>query len=165
MTNLVLFSSANEKGNTAKLVEQVTKVCSCEVINLDKLFISPYNYQNDYPEDDFYNLVDKMLEADTIVFASPVYWSAPTAHMKNFIDRLTELLDVAELKVKARALENKTAMVLTTSASNYVSPVFYDFFKALFDYFHIQFKACIHANGSDLQLSTASLALFSTKQQ
>jgi multimeric flavodoxin WrbA len=164
MKNLVLFSSANESGNTATLLAQVMVDNNCEIVNLDKLVILPYNYQNQYPADDFYPLVDKMLAAKTLVFASPVYWSAPTAQMKNFVDRLTELLDVGELKAKARAFENKPALVLTTSASERVSPVFYGFFNELFRYFKMNFKACLHANSSDsLKTNQHELSFFTAQ--
>ena len=53
MTKLVLFSSANKQGNTAQLIEEVAKHHSLEVIDIDALTITPYNYQNNYPTDDF----------------------------------------------------------------------------------------------------------------
>lgn len=42
-------------------------------------------------------LLDRMLEADTIVLASPIYWSGPSAQLKAFIDRWTCVPD-AEMK-------------------------------------------------------------------
>ena len=32
-------------------------------------------------------LIDRMLEADTIVLASPIYWGGPSAQLKAFLDR------------------------------------------------------------------------------
>ena len=32
-------------------------------------------------------LIDRMLEADTIVVASPIYWGGPSAQLKAFLDR------------------------------------------------------------------------------
>jgi multimeric flavodoxin WrbA len=142
---LILFSSANKQGNTAKTINAVNSTHRSEIIDIDQLKITPYNYQNDYPSDDFYPLVDKMLAADNIVFASPVYWYTVTAPMKALIDRLTELLDVAELKPKARALENKRGFVVASSGKTEICPIFHGLFKGLFNYFNMEFAATLHA--------------------
>lgn len=145
MKTLILFSSANKQGNTAKTIEHVIQYHSSEIVDIDRLTITPYNYQNSYPVDDFYPLVDKILAADNIVFASPVYWYSVTAPMKALIDRLTELLDVANLKPKARALENKRGFLLTSSGKAQICPVFLGLFQGLFEYFNIEFCATLHA--------------------
>ena len=53
-----------------------------------------------------------------------MYWHAPTAPIKQLIDRITELTDVPTLKLKARAFANKKAFVLTTSESDELCPIF-----------------------------------------
>ena len=149
MKTLILFSSANKQGNTAKTIDAVNRSHESEIIDIDELVITPYNYQNDYPADDFYQLVDKMLAADNIVFASPVYWYTVTAPMKALIDRLTELLDVAELKPKARALEHKRGFLVTSSGKAQICPIFLGLFHGLFDYFNMEFTATLHAACND----------------
>ena len=54
MSSVVLFSSANKQGNTAQVVQALAQQVSLKVINLDELSITPYNYANQYPQDDFY---------------------------------------------------------------------------------------------------------------
>ena len=159
MTKLVLFSSANKQGNTAQLIEEVAKHHSLEVIDIDALTITPYNYQNNYPTDDFYPLVEKILAADKLIFASPVYWHAPTASIKALIDRITELTDVKRLKPKARSLAHKPAFVLATSASDALCPIFNGFFEKVFNYFDIQYSAHLHANcreGFNIEINALS---------
>lgn len=164
MQTLILFSSANKQGNTAKTIDAVKNNHSSEIIDIDQLNITPYNYQNDYPADDFYPLVDKMLAADNIVFASPVYWYTVTAPMKALIDRLTELLDVADLKPKARALEAKRGFVLTSSGKTQICPVFHGLFIGLFDYFNMAFVATLHAACHDgYSLAEEDLQQFTDK--
>lgn len=161
MKKLVLFSSANKQGNTAKLIEQVAKHHQLDVIDIDSLQISPYNYQNEYPEDDFYALVERILAADKLIFASPVYWHAPTAPVKQLIDRITELTDVPTLKPKARAFANKKAFVLATSASDELCPIFDGFFAKVFNYFDIQYTAKLHVScRDDFSLDNTVLAQF-----
>ena len=40
-------------------------------------------------EDDMRKLYDKILEADALIIATPIYWFSPSGVVKNFIDRLT----------------------------------------------------------------------------
>lgn len=145
MKTLVLFSSANKQGNTAQLVSEVSQHHHAEVVDIDFLNITPYNYNNDYPADDFYPLVEKMLAAEHLVFASPVYWHAVTAPMKSLIDRMTELLDVAELKPKARQLEGKRSYVMASSASPEICPIYHGFFQNVFKYFNMELSGTLHA--------------------
>lgn len=161
MTKLVLFSSANKKGNTAQLVEQVAKHHNLEVIDIDALTITPYNYQNNYPKDDFYPLVEKILAADKLIFASPVYWHTPTAPIKALIDRITELTDVKALKVKARAFAHKPVFVLATSASDELCPIFNGFFEKVFNYFDMNYLAHLHVScRNGFNLNENELAAF-----
>ena len=146
MKTLVLFSSANPQGNTAQVVERVAQHVDTEIINIDELSISAYNYENQYPNDDFYPLVEKILQADNVIFASPIYWHAPTAPMKAFIDRITELTDVAALKTKARSLASKRAFVLTSSANTEICSVFEQMFSKIFSYFSMQYAGKLHAD-------------------
>lgn len=146
MKTLVLFSSANHQGNTAQVIERVSQHIDMEIINIDQLSISAYNYENQYPNDDFYPLVEKILQTNNVIFASPVYWHAPTAAMKAFIDRITELTGVAALKPKARALASKRAFVLTSSANAVICPVFDQMFSKIFGYFNMQYAGKLHAD-------------------
>ena len=41
------------------------------------------------PKDDMDGLYDKIAHSDVLLFATPVYWYAPTAIMKAFIDRFS----------------------------------------------------------------------------
>ena len=97
-STIALFSSARPNGNIGKLLQQIKLQWPMEIIDLESLTISPYNYENKYQTDDFYALIDKILQCENIVFVSPVYWSGVTYLMKNFIDRLCELLDEPHLK-------------------------------------------------------------------
>jgi len=149
MKKLVLFSSANKQGNTAKLVASLVDHPSTQVVDLDELTITPYNYDNHYPEDDFYPLVEKILTAECVIFASPVYWYAPTATIKVLVDRITELTDVQELKPKARALADKKAYLLATSVHETLFPIFECFFGGVFRYFDMDYRGHLHLNCRD----------------
>ncbi|NVD07715.1 NAD(P)H-dependent oxidoreductase [Vibrio sp. JPW-9-11-11] len=145
MKTIVLFSSANKEGNTAQAVASVEANHEFELIDIDDMTITPYNYGNQYPDDDFHPLIERLLDADNLVFASPVYWYSVTAPMKAFIDRLTELLDVKHLRPTARALATKRGFLIASSGSAELCPTFHGLFSGLFAYFDIPFVATLHA--------------------
>ncbi len=62
-------------------------------------------------EDDMRVLYDKVLEADALIFATPIYWFAPSGVMKNFIDRLTALENMIVIEGRSW-LEGKVAGII-----------------------------------------------------
>ena len=52
-------------------------------------------------KDDMKKVYDAVIEADGIVFATPVYWYSPSAVMKNVIDRLTALENMLHIDGKS----------------------------------------------------------------
>ncbi|ANU38933.1 NAD(P)H-dependent oxidoreductase [Vibrio scophthalmi] len=165
MSSVVLFSSANKQGNTAQVVQALAQQVSLKVINLDELSITPYNYANQYPQDDFYPLVETLLSADNIIFASPIYWHCPTAQMKAFMDRMTELLDVSHLKPKARALANKRGFIISSSAQAEVCPIFESIFAKMYRYYDMSYQGNLHGDFSSGQANIDSNALLKFAQQ
>ena len=97
---LVLSSSPRKNGNSDILCEQFIKGAEESGHNTEKIYISDMkiNYctgcgvcnttgkcvQNDEME----KLCEKILKADVIVFATPVYFYSMCGQMKVFIDRL-----------------------------------------------------------------------------
>ena len=97
---LVLSSSPRKSGNSDILCEQFMKGAKESGHNTEKIYISDMkiNYctgcgvcnttgkcvQNDEME----KLCEKILKADVIVFATPVYFYSMCGQMKVFIDRL-----------------------------------------------------------------------------
>lgn len=164
---LIIFSSARQNGNTAQLVFDIQQQSkNVKLISLDQLNITPYNYENQYPNDDFYGLVEDILAADNLIFASPVYWAGVTANIKALIDRLTELCDVPALKHKGRALKGKRGFYLATSVKDVVSPAYHEFFRHVYAYFDIEFAGQLHINCSNDYQSAEhkqTIALFSQK--
>ncbi|CAH9061423.1 hypothetical protein PSECIP111951_02487 [Pseudoalteromonas holothuriae] len=146
---LILFSSANENGNTFKLTNQVMNNLANEQVrffHIDKLNFADYNYNNQYSYDDFYRIVEALDWADNIIFASPVYWYSVSANMKRLIDRMTELTENPTIKPIGKALKGKRGYVLTTSASEQVCDVFARFFNQLYSYFDIKYSELLHAS-------------------
>jgi multimeric flavodoxin WrbA len=65
----------------------------CDVIDLNAAKVGGFRYDQRYADgDEFLAIVEKMVAAPVVIFATPVYWYSFSTVMKNFIDRLSDLL-------------------------------------------------------------------------
>jgi GrpB-like predicted nucleotidyltransferase (UPF0157 family) len=67
---------------------------SFSLIDLNATRVGPFVYgeRAPKPEDAFFSVVEKMLQADLIQLATPVYWYAMAGAMKDFMDRFSDLM-------------------------------------------------------------------------
>ncbi|MBA2498235.1 MAG: NAD(P)H-dependent oxidoreductase, partial [Chitinophagaceae bacterium] len=92
---LIIIASARKQSDTKKQLEKVFEEIEFDIIDLLDFEILPYNYCGDYSSSDkFLGIIEKILEYDKIVFATPVYWYAMSGLMKIFFDRLTDLVTI-----------------------------------------------------------------------
>lgn len=103
MNIIAIFGSPRLNGNTATLLHQAVKGAreagaEVEEIFLRKLKISPcleiYGCKNTGRcaiQDDFQNVVDRLLAADGIMLASPIFFYTVSAHTKILMDRCQSL--------------------------------------------------------------------------
>jgi multimeric flavodoxin WrbA len=90
---LAILGSARSDGHTAALLKRLIDGFDCEVIDLSSANIARFCYDQRYADDDeFMAIVEKMIAAPIVIFATPVYWYSFSTVMKNFIDRLSDLL-------------------------------------------------------------------------
>lgn len=143
---IVLFASARRQGNTGALVNRIAALAGFEVVDLAALRIAPYDYEHSHRGDDFEPLFLRMLEYRHLVFASPVYSYAVAPPMKVFIDRITDFLDLEELRDQARRLRGKTGWVVCTSVYDTPPQSFVDAFADNFAYFGMHFGGLAHVN-------------------
>ena len=130
-------------------MDRVANELQIEVIDLASLKISAFDYEHRNRPDDFEPLINRMLQFEQIILASPVYWYAVSAPMKIFLDRISDLLDVPELLASGRQLRGKSAYVLCTSIEDQASPLFIDAFRETFAYLGMHYGGLLHANCSD----------------
>ncbi|MBC7288667.1 MAG: flavodoxin family protein [Armatimonadetes bacterium] len=97
---MILCSSPRKGGNTDLMADafaQGAKEAGAQVekVYLDDLLIRPIAEVCDDPpmrvdlrqDDDMPKLLDRVLAADVVLFAAPVYWQGPPAQLKCFVDR------------------------------------------------------------------------------
>lgn len=117
MSTLIILGSARKDSHTRTMLSTVFGSTPHELIDLLDYEISTFDYGGSYPDDDqFPELVEKMLECNTIVFATPVYWYAMSGMMKTFFDRFTDL--VTFQKEKGRSLKGKRTFLFSVGASS-----------------------------------------------
>ena len=112
-------------------------------MDLLDLYISPYDYSNNYSKrDDFLKIVDELLKSNVIVFATPVYWYAMSGLMKTFFDRLTDI--VTTKKHLGRQLKGKLTFLLAVGADEELPNGFEIPFKMTSDYLDMSYHGCIY---------------------
>ena len=72
MTTLFINGSPNKNGNTVALVKRLLRNQEYETLHLADYKI--YDYGQDFLDDQFKEVIQKVFAADTLVIGSPVYW-------------------------------------------------------------------------------------------
>lgn len=112
---LLIAGSSRNDGNTIALTTWLAERLNIKFINLGDLNISYYDYEHKNIDDDFLSIAQKMIESETIVLISPVYWYSVSAQMKTFIDRISDLVTIR--KDLGRKLRGKNLVVVSNGAS------------------------------------------------
>jgi multimeric flavodoxin WrbA len=141
------MASSRRHGNTGALVDAIAGRLGAEMVDLSALRISAYDYEHRNRGDDFEPLMSRLLlDCDPIIFASPIYWYASDPHMKVFLDRITDYLDLPELLDAGRRLRGKRAYVACTSVRDEASENFLGAFSDTFSYLGMDFRGAVHIN-------------------
>ncbi len=112
---LVILGSARDSSNTLKTVERLCPWPKYEMIDLRDYGLMYYDYGSTSGTDRFREIVERILESEIIVFATPVYWYSMSGQMKVFFDRLTELITVD--KPVGRSLKGKKTYLIASGGN------------------------------------------------
>jgi len=118
---IVISSSPKKGGDSDILCDEFIKGASNAGHKIEKIFLrdkkinyctgchycSTVDYTACSQKDDMAEILDKLQEADTIVFASPIYFYSISGQMKTFIDRIC---------ARYTHLENKEFYYILTAA-------------------------------------------------
>jgi multimeric flavodoxin WrbA len=149
LSTVALFASSRRHGNTGQLTNQIAQALEIEVIDLGQKAISGYDYEHRNRNDDFEELMERVLGYEQLIFASPVYWYAVSPPMKVFLDRISDFLELPDLLEQGRTLRGKYAHVVCTSIVDDIPPSFINAFRETFSYLGMRFGALAHANCRD----------------
>ena len=114
--------SGQEFSHTATLSELVVECLrsqnvACEIIRLVDYNIKPGTRSNMGKGDEWPGILKKVLDADIIVFATPVWWGVQSSLMQRAIERFDELHDELLETGKSR-LHNKVGGIVITGGED-----------------------------------------------
>jgi multimeric flavodoxin WrbA len=112
---LAILGSARSEGHTAAILARLIDGSDCQVIDLNDANVAPFRYDQHYPDDDqFPAIVERMIAAPIVLLATPVYWYSFSTVMKNFVDRLSDLL-MSKKEIGRRLRGGRWALVSSGS--------------------------------------------------
>lgn len=109
MNALIINASKDINSRTTQIAQTLFEGIDTQVINLSEYHIAQIDQRDS--KDQFQEVVDQIAHTDFIAFGTPVYWSDMTGYMKTFIDRMSDVMDVA-LDSPNNAFFNKTAYLI-----------------------------------------------------
>ena len=85
MNILFINGSPNKDGNTVKLAKELLKGKDYKTMHLVDYKL--YSYGQNYPDDQFDEILKEMKQTDIIVIGSPLYWHSMSGAVRNLLDR------------------------------------------------------------------------------
>ncbi|WP_205501994.1 flavodoxin family protein [Rufibacter psychrotolerans] len=147
---LILLASARPDSDTRRLVEKVFQETPHQILDLREHTISPYSYENEYPaQDDFLAVINRVLQYQVLVLATPVYWYAMSGLLKTFFDRLTDLVTVH--KPLGRKLKGKALFLLAVGADAELPDGFEVPFKLTAKYLGMAYGRSLYASTEEVE--------------
>lgn len=130
---LGINASPRKHGNTSKMLSIALKAAESEGARVEAIHLYDYRIKpcmgclSDEPkkcrypcvinDDDMGVLYEKVLEADGLIIASPIYWFNVPGQLKNFIDRLTAFENMIVIDGRCW-IEGKVAGVMAIGADS-----------------------------------------------
>ena len=140
---LVILGSSRSNGETRQMVDYLLSKTDWDFLDLKPLQIGHYDYEHKNSDDDFSTIViPKLLDADRIIVATPVYWYSMSGIMKVFFDRLTDLITIS--KSQGRQLRGKFLGVISCASEDIIKDGFYMPFEESADYLGISYLGSVH---------------------
>lgn len=142
MKIVIIQASARSDGHTYQIIQSFQKYHPSTVIDLKQYQIAPYSYQHEYTDDDFLPIMRKVVNYDTIIFATPVYWYSMSGLLKNFFDRMTDCLKVE--KELGRQLRGKAMAAIACGSEPTPTEGFFIPFELTAGYLGMRYLGSLH---------------------
>lgn len=114
---VIILGSSRSKGETYQMVQSLRNRIDADLIDLLDKDIGRFDYDFKNQNDDFLPTIQGILEQyDTLIFATPVYWYSMSGVMKDFFDRISDLLKIE--KDTGRKFRGKNMAMLCCSAAD-----------------------------------------------
>jgi multimeric flavodoxin WrbA len=147
MKVLVILGTHRNDSNTLAAIKKKLPFDTYDLIQLHERKIEHYKYDSSKPQDDFLTIIEEAIKADTIVFATPVYWYSMSGMMKVFFDRFTDLITTS--KSMGRSLQGKKTYLFATGSDDELPVGFEVPFKKTSEYFSMEFSGTTYVACKD----------------
>ncbi len=123
MSIFVVYGSSRENGNAEQLTNMVLGSIPHTAVHLREQHIKPIVDARHTEagflkvDDDYDAIVKNMLDHDTIIFSTPLYWFGMSGEMKNFIDRWSQSLRNKEINFKTEMAQKKAYTIVVGGES------------------------------------------------
>lgn len=148
--SIIIMGSSRSDGETRKMADALAGHTDSKIIDLREKKISYFDYEHQNLDDDFFPTMEEILQYDSIVFATPVYWFSMSAIMKTFFDRFSDLLH--QRKDLGYQMKGKNMFLLTNSSTALLTKHFETPFKDTADYLSMEYKGYVHGYLKDGEL-------------
>lgn len=135
----IVVGSARTNGNTMQIAHLLCQTLQNQVsiYDLKALSINGFDYNNAFKADDFLPTLQRVLDADVIIFATPVYWYMISSQLKQFIDRFSDIPKFyPDLQQR---LNQKRVFLLITGESNEVPEGFTSVIEKICSHLHMHY--------------------------
>ncbi len=150
---VIIMGSARSSGATRTLVDYLIEKEAYELVDLHGKNIGYFDYEFKNKNDEFLELITTIIEKyDTIIFATPVYFYAMSAVMKNFFDRLGDLIFIN--KDLGRQLRGKSMAMLSCGAGKELKNGFQMPFSETANYLGMTYLGDVHGWLENKAIST-----------
>lgn len=82
-------ASPNKDGNSVKFAKKFLAGKEFETVHLVDYHIEQYGQKAE--QDQFFQVYEKLSQADVLVFTSPIYWWSFSGLLKTFLDRVADV--------------------------------------------------------------------------
>jgi len=169
----VLYGGTRDQGNTELLTEKAIHNLDVEKIYLKDHTIVPLvdqrHSEGGFQEinDGYNSIIDRIRDAEVLIFATPIYWYSMSGTMKLFIDRWSQTLRDSEYPDFKDTMSSKEAYVIAVGGDNpYIKglPLIQQF-QYIFDFMGISFAGYVIGEGNKPgDIMEDSEALFAAEQ-
>lgn len=152
---IVIFGNSSRPDGSRILADEVAREFGLKVLDL-----ADYEINNREISDPLIEVVEHVIHADTVIFATPVYCYSMSARMKLFMDRLTDLARMdGELKTMLRG---KRGLLLCTGTELVAPRYFEETFSLLLAYLGIEYSGMLY-RPRDTSFTPAQIRAFGFK--
>ncbi len=150
---LIIQGSHRKTGNTNGVAEVIQDHLDASILHLSDFKVAHFTYEGGV-EDDFEQIIARMIEHQEVVWATPIYWYTMSGMMKVLLDRISDLLKWN--KDLGRKLRGLKMHVVSVSGSDDAPEQFVYPFKMSAEYLGMTFGSYVHAWGENGALSEES---------